>query len=153
MRAWTIVVFILAFQASLAMLNMANPLNTGMGIVVDTTNKYTITPVPGNNTMELPQPQGGIYTSTGTANNPSYTTNPGGFNPKSFSSGYIENILGLGGAVGGFFEIFFNVIFSIEVTFTPYIGIYASYIQYMVLFILGIGLFQIYSGRSLKTAE
>lgn len=154
MRAWTIVLFLIAFQASLAMLNVANPLNTGMGITIDTSNPYRIDVYENTTNVVLPQPQAGIYRYTGNATHPNYATQPGDYNSNNLSTGFIENIQGITIGFGEFIALFYKAVTSIHETFYIYIGDFNAWIlQGFAYIVLALGIIQILTARSLKTAE
>lgn len=154
MRAWTIVIFILAIHACLAMINIANITDVGLNVTLDTSGVGSnIVVTPGGINMSLPSSDPRFFNESAS---PSQVkgTNATLLTQKSFAQGWIESIVGVGAAFMEFMATFSTVIFSIHTMAAPYFGDYNAWIlEGMVDTIFGVALFQMVTGRSFKTME
>lgn len=150
MRAWTILIFIISLQAALAMLNVADPMNAGLGISIDTTNPNAIVVSQTQIPIAYPQPDPNFYTVSGTK----YNTSIKDYSSTEYISGTIADITKIISAFESTLKLFWNMLNAIYYTSHTYIGDFnAGIIQGLVDVVLGIALLQIFSGRSFKTAE
>jgi hypothetical protein len=151
MRAWTIVLFILAVHAVLAMMSVANITDVGMNISIDTTSHtgYIITNgAPAN--VSLPA-DSTFFNASANATN---VSSGSGLTSSSFVNDFIESILGVANAFGKYMSMFNKAIFSIYFLTAPYFGSFnAMVLEGMVDIIFGISLIQMVTGRSFKTME
>jgi len=154
MRAWTIVIFILAIHACLAMINIANITNVGLNVTLDTSGMGSnIVVTPGGINMSMPSSDPRFFNESAP---PSEVkgTNATLLNQKSFAQGWIESIVGVGAAFMEFMTTFSTVIFSIHSLAAPYFGDTNAWVlEGMVDTIFGVALFQMVTGRSFKTME
>lgn len=154
MRAWTIVLFILAIHACLAMVNVANITNIGLGIVVDTTSKSgIIVAPPGSSNITLPSSDPRYFDQNATGSDISHA-NETIIQEGDFIGKFIENIFNVGTVFIKFIGTFSNIVFSIHGFAKPFFGDFNAWVlEGMVDMLLTISLFQIVTGRSFKTME
>lgn len=156
MRAWTIVIFILAIHACLAMINIADITNVGLNVTLDTSGMNSnIVVTPGGINMSMPSSDPRFFNDSPNVS-PSQVkgTNATLLTQKSFAQGWIESIIGVGAAFMEFMVTFSTVIFSIHTMAAPYFGDTNAWIlEGMVDTIFGVALFQMVTGRSFKTME
>jgi hypothetical protein len=151
MRAWTIVLFILAIHACLAMINVANITDAGLNISIDTSSHNGFIVSPGHTNVSMPSsdPQFFDQNATGNAIKGNSTLSKG-----DFVGGFIESVIGMGATASKFLGMFGAIIFSIHTMAAPYFGSYNSWVlEGMVDIVFGISCLQIFTGRSLKTME
>jgi hypothetical protein len=148
MRAWTIVLFILAIHAGLAMFNYTNVMDIGLGVTID---PVTGTLVPGSNTVDLPTSP--IFNSSGTTKE-EVSNNSVKIQSSGFVGQMIEAITGVGDQFFKLIATFKDLLLSIHALTAPYFGEFNAWILELVVdFIFVIALFQMVTGRSFKTME
>lgn len=151
MRAWTIVLFILAVHATLAMFTVANITDVGLNITVDTSSHNGFYITPGTQNVTLPSDS--TFFNASAANVTDVSTNAT-LTQTSFVSDFIESILGVATAFAKYMSMFSKAIFSIYYLSAPYFGNFnAMVLEAMVDIIFGISLIQMVTGRSFKTME
>ena len=155
MRAWTIVIFILAIHAVLAMVNVANITDIGLNISLDTSGGSLVT-IPGSTNITTPSSVyfNESYNRNGTgedvSNSSSFMTSTGG----GFVGKMIEQILGVADSFIKLMQTFSKVIFSIQYFGAQFFGDFNAWVlEGMVDLIFGVSLFQMVTGRSFKTME
>jgi hypothetical protein len=155
MRAWTIVLFIVAIHACLAMFNITNITNAGVGVVIDTSSKNGFSVTTGNNSMILLPNDSTFFNAS--ASDPSEVTNSSDeslLGAGDFVSKFIESIFQVGIDFLKFMNSFKDAIFSIHALGAPIFGDFNAWIlEGMVDFVFGVSLFQLVTGRSFKTME
>jgi hypothetical protein len=148
MRAWTIVLFILAIHAGLAMFNYTNVMDIGLGVTLD---PVTGTLVPGSNAVELPSTT--VFNTSGHSKE-EVANNSVALKTDSFIGLMIESILGVGEQFSKLITTFKDLLFSIHYLTAPFFGdVNAWILEGVVDFIFVIALFQMVTGRSFKTME
>lgn len=152
MRAYTIVVFILAIHAMLAVFTVAGVGNGILGINIDTSTTQGIVVGSGNYNVSIPSADPRFFNTSG--NMTGIKGNDTLIGPENFVGDWIESIIGVGTAFSKLITTFTNVIFSIQYLAAPYFGSFNAWvIEGVVDFALAISLFQIVTGRSFKTME
>jgi hypothetical protein len=151
MRAWTIVLFILAIHAVLAMINVANITDVGLNVSVSTSGGGILV-TPGTSTVIVPS---SVYFNESANNSDianktivisSSTTN--------FVDKMIEQIAGAANTFFSLMGMFSSVLFSIHTMGAPIFGNFNAWVlEGMVDIVFGISLFQMITGRSFKTME
>jgi hypothetical protein len=156
MRAWTIVLFILAIHACLAMINVANVTNVGLNLTINTQDKNANVQVGEGHVHNLTLPSDPTFFNP----DPNATgANIKGPNASLVSRGdfvqnFIVSILDFGGVFFKFMNTFSDAIFSIHALCAPYFGDYNAWIlEGIVDTVFGVSLFQMVTGRSFKTME
>lgn len=151
MRAWTIVVFILAIHACLAMIGVANITDIGLNITLDTSGRGSIIPVPGNTSLVVPSST--IYNTTD-PNNFTTANNKVNLNETGFVGMMLQQVTGFASLFSELMATFSRLVFSIYYLTVPYFGHFnAVMLEGLVDFIFSIALFQMVTGRSFKTME
>jgi hypothetical protein len=152
MRAWTIVLFILAIHGALLIINVANITDIGLNVSVDTTSKSgIIVAPPGSTNVYVPSPNPNIFNESAGNDSIQGTALLGS---DDFVSKFIETVVGLGTAFLSFMTMFSKLILSIQTTAAPFFGEFNAWVlQIIVGVIFGVSLVQILSGRSFKTME
>jgi hypothetical protein len=149
MRAFTIVLFILAIHACLAMINVANITDAGLNISIDTSSHNGFIVSPGKTNITMPSSQFFNESANGSEIKSNSTLSKG-----DYFGNLIESVLGLGTIASKFLGTFSAIIFSIHTMAAPYFGNYNAWVlEGMVDFVFAISCFQIFSGRSFKTME
>ena len=148
MRAYTIVLFIIAVHVCLAMFGNVDFNVTN--ITIDTTQKGTFLITQGHVPYNyLPSSTLFFNMSNETKVNSSTMLTENDFVGK-----YIESIYGVGDVFSKFMNMFTSAVFSIHTLCAPWFGEFNSWaIEIMVDFVLAIGFFQVITGRSFKTME
>jgi len=152
MRAWTIVVFIVAIHAALAMINVANITDVGLNISLDASNPGLIVVSPGTSTVIMPSSV--FFNESANGSNIAnksivLTAESGGFIDKM-----IQEIVGTLNIFLKLMGMFASTLFSIHTLGSPIFGDFNAWVlEGMVDIIFGISLFQIITGRSFKTME
>jgi hypothetical protein len=148
MRAWSIVLFILAIHAGLAMFNYTNIMDIGLGVTLD---PVTGVLVPGNTTIDIPSST--IFNASGETKE-EVTGGATNLTVNDFFGDMIESILGAGARFSQLIDTFKNLLFSIHYLAEPIFGDFNAWIlEAIVDFIFVIALFQMVTGRSFKTME
>jgi len=152
MRAWTIVLFILALHAGLAILNVANITDVGLDIYVDTTSKSgIITAPPGTSDIAIQGADPHFFNNTV---NGADVKGSSLVSKDDFISKFIESIVGFGTSFLKFMTMFSTIIFSIHTLCEPYFGNFNAWVlEAIVDTVFGVSLAQLISGRSFKTME
>ena len=155
MRAWTIVIFILAIHACLAMINIANITNVGVNATLDTSSiGSNIVVTPGGINMTMPSSDPRFFNESASSPSQIKGQNATLITQKNFAQEWIESIIGVGAAFMEFMRTFSTVIFSIQRMAAPYFGETNAWVlEGMVDTIFGVALFQMVTGRSFKTME
>jgi hypothetical protein len=156
MRAWTIVLFIVAIHACLAMINVAGITNVGLNMTIDTQSKNAnIQFGSGQTNLSLPQdPTFFNASETDPSKVKGQNATLYSISKNDFVSNFIESIYQVGGAFMKFMTTFGAAIFSIHTLCAPYFGDYNAWIlEGMVDTVFGVSLFQMVTGRSFKTME
>jgi hypothetical protein len=155
MRAWTIVIFILAIHACLAMINIANITNVGLNVTLDTSGMGSnIVVTPGGINMSMPSSDPRFFNESATSPSEIKGTNATLIKQGDFIGDFIESITGVGRVFLTFMATFSTVIFSIHAMAAPYFGDTNAWVlEGMVDTIFGVALFQMVTGRSFKTME
>lgn len=149
MRAWSIVLFILAIHAGLAMFNYTNIMDIGLGVTLD---PVTGVLVPGNNTIDTPDSI--IFNSSATSKNQVMQNNTITANTSDFVGEMITSILNVGTIFSNLLTTFNKLVFSIHYLAAPFFGDFNAWVlEFVVDFILVIAFFQMVTGRSFKTME
>lgn len=151
MRAWTIVLFILAIHAVLAMINVANITDVGLNVSVST-NGGGILITPGTSTVTVPS---SVYFNE-SANNSDIANKSMVISETSsnFFSKLIEQITGAAETFFKLMGMFSSVLFSIHTMGAPIFGNFNAWVlEGIVDIVFGISLFQMITGRSFKTME
>ena len=151
MRAWTIVLFIIAFHACLSMFAYVDLQNSlGLNITIDTTSKtgnWIITPGTTNITIPSSDPYFFDSTSNGSVNNSA-------IKPNDFVGNMIESVLGVANAFGKLMGSFTQAAFAIHTYGAPYFGDGPAWIlEGVVDFVIAIGFFQLVTGRGFKVLD
>ena len=150
MRAWTIVLFILAVHACLAMFTVADITNIGLNMSLDTSSHTGYNMQNGVYNVSLPSDPTFFDVNANVTN----VSSGAGLTSSSFVNDFIESILGVANAFGKYMSMFNKAIFSIYFFTAPYFGDFnAMVLQGMVDIIFGISLIQMVTGRSFKTME
>jgi len=154
MRAWTIVLFIVAIHACLAMLTITDITNIGLNITMDTTSKSAnINVNPGNNTVYIPSDPTFFNVNETGKDIMGANTTPIIKNTDIVSK-FIESIFEVGGVFLKFMGTFSAAIFSIHTLTAPYFGDFNAWVlEGIVDMVFGVSLFQMITGRSFKTME
>ena len=151
MRAWTIVLFILAIHACLAMINVAHITDIGLNISLNTDSGGVLIS-PGSTNVTVPTSTYFNESANGTNplnKNAMITGSSGGFVGKM-----IEAILGAADTFEKLMSTFSGAIFSIHTMGAPIFGDFNAWVlEGMVDIMFGIALFQMITGRSFKTME
>lgn len=149
MRAYMIVVFILAIHAGLAMINVAHITDIyGFNTSIDTSSKGTFVVINGSN---ISVPSSTYFCETATGQDISSATD---LAPTNFVGEMIQTITGMTEVFVNFMNSFKSLIFSIHTFGAPYFGDFNAWVlEGMVDFIFSVALFQIVTGRSFKTME
>lgn len=153
MRAWTIVLFVLAIHACLAMFTVTDITNSaGYNWTIDTSSKSgNIIIIPGTQNVSIPSSDPQFFDSTANGSN---IKNSNLLSKGDFVGGFIESVVGVGTTLVKLMAMFGAAIFSIHTLCAPYFGDFNSWIlEGMVDFIFAIGLFQMITGRSFKILE
>lgn len=149
MRAWSIVLFILAIHAGLAMFNYTNVMDIGLGVTLD---PVTGVLVPGNNTIDIPDSI--IFNSSATSKSQVMQNNTITSNTSGFVGDMITSILDFGKNFSDLLSTFNKLVFSIHYLAAPFFGDFNAWVlEFVVDFILVIAFFQMVTGRSFKTME
>jgi len=152
MRAWTVVLFILAIHACLAMFNHADVLNYGTNIVIDTTSKDSI--VVGAATVKITVPESVFFNEKGTGSDIIKGGNDTILNNSGWIGEFITSTVGVAGQFFGFIKSVKDIVFSIHTLCGPLFGDFDGWVlEGMTDFILFVALFQMVTGRSFKTME
>jgi hypothetical protein len=150
MRAYMIVIFILAIHASLAVINVANIMDVGLNLSLDTSSHGAI--IINHNSSIITVPSSKFFNESATGTDISEASKD--LNRSSFSSGAIESIIGFATVFGDFIKSISKIVFSIHDLTAPLFGNFNAWVlEGMVDFILTIALFQMVTGRSFKTME
>jgi len=148
MRAWSIVLFILAIHAGLAMFNYTNIMDIGLGVTLD---PVTGVLVPGNTTVDLPSTT--VFNISGTSKE-EVTNSSSSLKSTNFIGQMIESILDVGKNFSDLLTTFKDLLFSIHYLAKPFFGdVNAWILEGIVDFIFVIAFFQMVTGRSFKTME
>lgn len=154
MRAWTIVLFILAVHACLAMFTVANITDIGLNMSLDTTSKTGFTVLPGappNVTLPSSDPR---FFNSSAVNGSDAKGNGTMLGQGDFIGDFIESILGMGAILSKYMGMFGAAIFSIHTLCAPYFGDFNAWVlEGMVDIVFAISLVQMFTGRSMKTME
>lgn len=152
MRAYTIVIFILAIHAGLAMINVGHITDIyGFNTTLDTSTHGAIIVVNNGTHIDVPS---SAYFDENASNSQNITNMSNLVTSNDFFSGAIESIIGLAGTFGKLITTFSTIVFSIHALCAPVFGDFNSWVlEGMVDFVLGIALFQMVTGRSFKTME
>jgi hypothetical protein len=156
MRAWTIVLFIVAIHACLAMMSVANITNVGLNLTINTQEKNANIQVnPGyNSNIILPSDPSFFSTDPNATGDNIRGTNATLIKKTDFVGNFIESIFQFGGVFLKFMGTFSNAIFSIHALCAPFFGDYNAWIlEAIVDTVFGVSLFQLVTGRSFKTME
>lgn len=159
MRAWTIVLFILAIHACLAMFNITDITNAGVGVIIDTSSKNGIVIVPGNNTNDYLVNDSMFFNASATNASEVKNSSTASFTQQLLDSSgfvgkFIESIFQVGDVFLKFISSFKDAIFSIHALGAPLFGDFNAWIlEGVVDFVFGVSLFQLVTGRSFKTME
>lgn len=149
MRAWTIVLFILAIHAVLAMINVAHITDIGLNISLDTSGGG-LAILPGTTNLTLPS---STYFNE-SANGSAILNKTVVITKNSFTDKMIETILGAATAFFNLMGTFSDVIFSIHKMGAPIFGDFNAWVlEGIVDIVFGVALFQMVTGRSFKTME
>lgn len=149
MRAWTIVLFILAIHAVLAMINVAHITDIGLNISLDTSGGG-LAILPGTTNLTLPS---STYFNE-SANGSAILNKTVVITKNSFTDKMIETILGAATAFFNLMGTFSSVIFSIHAMGAPIFGDFNAWVlEGIVDIVFGVALFQMVTGRSFKTME
>jgi|WetSurMetagenome_2_1015567.scaffolds.fasta_scaffold674069_2 hypothetical protein len=151
MRAWTIVVFIIAIHAVLAMINVANITDVGLNISLDTSGGGVLI-TPGTTNITVPSSVYFNESANGSdiANKSIVLTGTTG----NFFDKAIEQIIGAANTFIKLMGMLSSVLFSIHTMGAPIFGDFNAWVlEGMVDIIFGISLFQMITGRSFKTME
>jgi len=150
MRAYTIIIFILAIHAGLAMINVSHITDVyGFNTTIDTSTKGSIVFINNGSYIQVPSSQFFNESATGDS-----ITNKSMISKSDFASGFIEQISGLAEGFGKFIGTFSALIFSIHQLGAPLFGDFNAWVlEGMVDFIFAVALFQMITGRSFKTME
>lgn len=152
MRSWTIVLFILAIHACLAMFTVTDITNAGLNISIDTTGhsgSFIVT--EGTTTIDIPSSDPQFFDSE--ANGSSISGNVS-MSSSEYNGGMIESIIGLGKTLTKLIGMFGAAIFSIHTLSAPYFGDFNAWIlEGMVDIIFAVSLFQLVTGRSFKSID
>jgi hypothetical protein len=149
MRAWTIVLFILAIHAVLAMVNVAHITDIGLNISLDTSGG-SLTVLPGSSNITVPS---SVYFDENATGN-KIVNSSAVITKNSFTDKMIETILGAATAFFNLMATFSSVIFSIHEMGAPIFGDFNAWVlEGVVDIVFGVSLFQMVTGRSFKTME
>ena len=154
MRAWTIVLFIVAIHACLAMINVGTITNIGLNLTIDTQSKNAnIYVSEGKTNLTLPYDPTFFNINETGKNIMGANTTPL-IQKTDFISKFIESIYDVGGPFFKFMGTFSAAIFSIHNLCAPYFGDFNAWVlEGIVDLIFGVSLFQMVTGRSFKTME
>ena len=153
MRAYAIVVFILAFHAALAMINVSTLTNLGLNATIDTSTKGTFNLIPSTN---YTMPSSKYFCETATGENIYLLDSEDNVNisPNDFIGNFIQSVEGLAAPFNKFLAVIKDILFSVHDTAAPIFGEFNAWcIQGMLYFIFVVSLVQIVTGRSFKTME
>lgn len=151
MRAWTIVVFILAIHACLAMIGVANITDVGLNITLDTSGHGSIAPSSGNTNLTIPSST--MYNTTDPENF-TYSKSTMNLNQTGFVGMMLQQVTQFASLLSELMTTFSRIVFSIYYLTAPYFGHFnAVMLEGLVDFIFSIALFQMVTGRSFKTME
>jgi hypothetical protein len=155
MRAWTIVLFILAIHAVLAMINVADITDIGLNISMDTSGGSLVT-FPGAVNLTTPSSTyfNESYNKNGTGEDVSNSSSLISSSSGGFIGKMIEQILGAADTFIKLMTTFSSVVFSIHYLGAPIFGDFNAWVlEGIVDIVFGIALFQMVTGRSFKTME
>ena len=154
MRLWTIVLFIVAIHAALAIINVGNITDIGLDMSIDTTSKTGVIVSQGNpGGIEMPSSDPRFFCQTAKGAGIS-RTNKTVLGAGDYVGKFIESIINLGGVFAKFMSTFGHAIFGIHTLTAPLFGEFNSWVlEGMVDFLVVIGFFQIMTGRSFKTMD
>ena len=153
MRAWTIVLFILAIHACLAMINVANITNVGINATLDTTSTGIMV-IPPSNGVSMPSSDPQFFDQCATDPSKVKGANSTVISKGNFVSDMIESIAGVARTFYDFMYTFSSAIFTIHTLCAPIFGDFNAWVlEGMVDIVFGIALFQMVTGRSFKTME
>lgn len=154
MRAWTIVLFIVAIHACLAMLTVTDITNIGLNLTIDTTSKNAnINVNSGNNTIYIPSDPT-FFNANETGKDIMGANTTPLIKSTDFVDKFIESIYNVGGPFLKFMGAFSAAIFSIHTLTAPYFGDFNAWVlEGIVDLVFGVSLFQMVTGRSFKTME
>jgi hypothetical protein len=151
MRAWTIVIFILAFHVCLAMVNYADITDVGLNITFETSGGGVLVS-PGTNTINMPSST--LVNPNATSKDDALTNQSITLKKGDFVGDMMEIITGVATPFFNLMTTFSKIVFSIHYLCTPYFGDFNSWmLEAMVDFIFVMALFQMVTGRSFKTME
>jgi hypothetical protein len=149
MRAWTIVLFILAIHACLAMINVAHITDIGLNISVETSGGGIVVN-PGTTNLTIPS---STYFNE-SANGSAILNHTVVITKNSFVDKMIEQIIGAAATFYALMDTFSSVIFSIHSMGAPIFGDFNAWVlEGIVDIVFGVSLFQMVTGRSFKTME
>jgi hypothetical protein len=155
MRAWTIVLFILAIHACLAMINVANIADVGLNVSISTSGGGILV-TPGSYNVSVPSSKY-FNESVNASTNGSDISNKSAVITRTsggFVDKMIESITGAANTFLKFMDMFTGVLFSIHEFGSPIFGDFNAWVlEGMVDIVFGISLFQMITGRSFKTME
>ena len=153
MRAWTIVLFILAFHACTAMFTYTDIMNTGINSTVDTYSKTGFVVSSGNGSV-VKLPYDPSYFDPNATGQDIKGSSVAFINSTSFVGRFIESILGFGETFITFVKTFSGVITGIHYLSKPYFGDFNAWVlEGIVDTIFAVSLVQIVTGRSFKTMD
>jgi len=154
MRLWTIVLFIVAIHAALAIINVGNITDIGLDMSIDTTSKTGVIVSQGNpGGIEMPSSDPRFFCQTATGADIS-RANKTILGANDYIGKFIESVYNLGGVFSKFLNSFSIAIFGIHTLTAPLFGDFNGWVlEGLVDFLLVIGIFQIVSGRSFKTMD
>jgi hypothetical protein len=151
MRAWTIVLFIIAIHAVLAMINVAHITDVGLNMSISTSGGGILV-TPGTSTVTVPS---SVYFNE-SANNSAIANKSLVISETSgnFVDKFIEQIAGAATTFFKLMGMFASTLFSIHTMGAPIFGDFNAWVlEGMVDIVFGISLFQMITGRSFKTME
>lgn len=152
MRAWTIVLFILAIHACLAMINVANITDVGLNVSIDTTTKTGFFLTPGGQNITVPSSV--YFNESASGKNISNKSVVISASSSDFVGKMIEQIIGAAETFYNLLSMFSSVLFSIHTMGAPIFGDFNAWVlEGMVDIVFGVSLFQMITGRSFKTME
>jgi hypothetical protein len=151
MRAWTIVLFILAIHAVLAMVNVAHITDIGLNISLDTSGGGVLVS-PGM--VNMTTPSSVYFNESANGSDIANKTIVISETSSNFVGKMIEQILGAAETFFKLMGMFSSVLFSIHTMGAPIFGDFNAWVlEGMVDIVFGISLFQMITGRSFKTME
>jgi len=152
MRAWTIVLFILALHACTAMFTHTNILDIGLNVSLDTSSSNIIQLGPST-PINIANDES-FFNSSANSSTEIRGTNSSAIGKTDFVGKMIEAILGVADTFIEFMATFSKAIFSIQYMCAPYFGYYNAWIlEAIVDTVFGVSLFQMVTGRSFKTMD